>query len=90
LHDIEKKQIFKSITQMTPIPLEVVNDIKSNTPSDYDHLKTGFSTTVGSVMAKKLDVSTRNHTVLLFRGFSNMVCSLVSFKLHIGTNGIDS
>jgi hypothetical protein len=63
LHDIEKKQIFKSITQMTPIPLEVVNDIKSNTPSDYDHLKTGFSTTVGSVMAKKLDVSTRSHTL---------------------------
>jgi hypothetical protein len=59
LHDIERKQVYKSITQMTPIPLDVVADVKTSTPADYEHLKTGFSTTVGSVMAKKLDVSTK-------------------------------
>jgi hypothetical protein len=42
---------------MTPIPIEVINKMKSDTPKDYEHHSTGFSVTTASAMGQFLDVS---------------------------------
>ncbi|CAG2115249.1 unnamed protein product, partial [Medioppia subpectinata] len=44
-------------TQMTPIPNECVNQMRFETPTDYPLKSTGYSVTVGAVMAQKLNVS---------------------------------
>ncbi len=41
---------------MTPIPLSIIQVIQSDTPEDYDRKETGFSISVGSCIAKNLNV----------------------------------
>uniref|UniRef100_A0A1Q3FD05 Non-canonical purine NTP phosphatase/PRRC1 domain-containing protein n=1 Tax=Culex tarsalis TaxID=7177 RepID=A0A1Q3FD05_CULTA len=57
LFDYAKSILLKTVTQMTPIPLPVVASIRADTPADYQLKDTGFATTIGSVMAKNLNVS---------------------------------
>lgn len=42
---------------MTPIPLPIIASIQADTPEDYELRDTGFAVTIGSVMAKNLNVS---------------------------------
>ena len=42
-------------TQMTPIPNECINQMRFETPIDYVFKSTGYSVTVGAVMANKLN-----------------------------------
>jgi hypothetical protein len=48
---------LKTFTQMTPIPIEVIIKMKSDTPKDYEHHSTGFSVTTAAAMGQFLDVS---------------------------------
>ncbi|GAB0093890.1 Protein PRRC1 [Sergentomyia squamirostris] len=54
--DPQRNLVLKSITQMTPIPLAVVATIRESTPKDYPLQDTGFSVTIGQVMAENLKV----------------------------------
>uniref|UniRef100_A0A182KBQ2 NTPase_I-T domain-containing protein n=1 Tax=Anopheles christyi TaxID=43041 RepID=A0A182KBQ2_9DIPT len=57
LFDYAKNILLKTVTQMTPIPLPVIAALQADTPEDYVLKDTGFATTVGSVMARNLNVS---------------------------------
>lgn len=41
---------------MTPIDFEVIQVLQSETPQDYDKRDTGFSITIGNIMAQNLNV----------------------------------
>lgn len=56
LSDSRHNITIKVYTQMTPIPFEMVQILQSDTASDYDKKDTGYSVTVGSIMAQNLDV----------------------------------
>ncbi|CAG9802617.1 unnamed protein product [Chironomus riparius] len=56
LSDSRHNITIKLYTQMTPIPFEMVQIMQSDTPSDYDKKETGYSITVGRIMAQNLDV----------------------------------
>lgn len=56
LSDSRHNITIKLFTQMTPIPFEMIQIMQSDTPSDYDKKETGYSVTVGSIMAQNLDV----------------------------------
>uniref|UniRef100_U5EQY6 Putative proline-rich coiled-coil 1 n=1 Tax=Corethrella appendiculata TaxID=1370023 RepID=U5EQY6_9DIPT len=55
LFDFARNILLKSVTQMTPIPSQVITTINADTPEDYKFKDTGFAVTVGSVMAKNLN-----------------------------------
>ncbi|EDS26199.1 conserved hypothetical protein [Culex quinquefasciatus] len=57
LFDYAKSILLKTVTQMTPVPLPVVASIRADTPENYQLKDTGFAITIGSVMAKNLNVS---------------------------------
>lgn len=57
LFDYAKNVLLRTITQMTPIPLPIIASIQADTPEDYELRDTGFAVTIGSVMAKNLNVS---------------------------------
>lgn len=57
LFDYSKQLTIQSITQMTPIPSPIITALKEDTAADYEFSRTGFSTTVGSIMAKNLNVN---------------------------------
>ena len=61
LFDYTKNILMKTITQMTPIPSQVITSIKADTPDDYKFKDTGFAVTIGSVMAKNLNVSLEDY-----------------------------
>jgi hypothetical protein len=44
---------------MTFIPPYIITNLKADTPEDYQFKSTGFSTTIGSLMARNLNVSIR-------------------------------
>ena len=46
-----------TFTQATPVPNEIINRLKFETPSSYKFADSGFSMTVGRAMAERLDVS---------------------------------
>lgn len=48
---------LKTFTQMTSIPLPIINSLQMDTPPDYDKRGTGFAVTVGAAMSRNLDVS---------------------------------
>lgn len=56
LSDPRRNIALKSFTQMTPIPLQIITSLQSDTPEDYDKKGTGFAVTVGSAMGHNLDV----------------------------------
>ncbi|XP_026320895.1 protein PRRC1-like [Hyposmocoma kahamanoa] len=43
-------------SQSTPVPTAAVAAAQAGTPSDYSHSQTGYSTTIGSIMAASLQV----------------------------------
>jgi hypothetical protein len=58
LSDPNKNISLKSFTQMTPIPLEIIKKMESETPKDYDKRLSGFAVRIGNLMGEKLDVRT--------------------------------
>ncbi|XP_055643809.1 protein PRRC1-like [Toxorhynchites rutilus septentrionalis] len=56
LYDYAKNILLKTVTQMTPVPLQIITSIRADTPEDYLFKETGFAVTIGSVMAKNLNV----------------------------------
>lgn len=48
---------LKTFTQMTPIPLEVVKKMETETPKDYEKRSSGFSVRLGTFMGEKMNVS---------------------------------
>lgn len=56
LFDYAKNILLKTVTQMTPIPLPIIASMRADTPEDYELKDTGFAVTIGSVMAKNLNV----------------------------------
>jgi non-canonical (house-cleaning) NTP pyrophosphatase len=56
LSDPKNNITLKTFTQMTPIPYELIQKMQTETPQDYDKKATGYSVTVGGVMAKYLNV----------------------------------
>lgn len=74
LFDYAKSILLKAVTQMTPVPLPVVASIRADTPEDYQLKDTGFATTIGSVMAKNLNViHTEWHKAYTSVGRSEMI-----------------
>lgn len=74
LFDYAKSILLKAVTQMTPVPLPVVASIRADTPEDYQLKDTGFATTIGSVMAKNLNVvHTEWHKAYTSVGRSDMI-----------------
>lgn len=74
LFDYAKSILLKTVTQMTPVPLPVVASIRADTPEDYQLKDTGFATTIGSVMAKNLNVAhTEWHKAYTSVGRSDMI-----------------
>lgn len=74
LFDYAKSILLKTITQMTPVPLPVVASIRADTPDEYQLKDTGFAITIGSVMAKNLNVShTEWHKAYTSVGRSEMI-----------------
>jgi len=55
LNDSSRNITLKSFTQMTSIPLPIINSIQNDTPQDYDKKETGFAKTVGAAMSQYLD-----------------------------------
>lgn len=56
LSDSKNNITLKIFTQMTPIPNEMIQILKSETPVDYEKKETGFKTTIGSIMSQNLGV----------------------------------
>lgn len=44
-------------SQGTPVPAAAIAALRAATPSEHEHSDTGFTTTVGSIMATNLQVS---------------------------------
>lgn len=57
LSDVRNNVTLKTFTQFTPIPLEIIQLLHSETPADFDKRSTGLSVTIGNVMAKHLNVA---------------------------------
>lgn len=57
LDEPEEEIYLETFTQMTPIPASVAVALASETPEDYVHAGTGFSVTVGQLMATNLQVA---------------------------------
>lgn len=51
---------LQTFTQMTPIPTAVISVLREDTPQDYPLRNTGFKVTIGSVMARNLQVERSN------------------------------
>lgn len=47
---------LQMFTQMTPVPSSIVALAKDDTPVDYAHASSGYSVTIGSLMANNLHV----------------------------------
>lgn len=56
LDEPEQNIFIETFTQMTPVPASVAVTLSSETPKDYPCLDTGFSVTVGQIMATNLGV----------------------------------
>ncbi|KAG5679732.1 hypothetical protein PVAND_009277 [Polypedilum vanderplanki] len=56
LSDVRNNLTLKTFTQFTPVPLEIVKILESDTPLNYEKRSTGLQITIGSAMAKKLNV----------------------------------
>ncbi|KAK4884677.1 hypothetical protein RN001_000948 [Aquatica leii] len=57
LKDPVRQITLQTFTQMTPVPTAVVSLAQEDTPSDYPFKWSGYSITIGSLMAKNLGVS---------------------------------
>lgn len=55
LDDNLKECQLETYTQMVPVPTGIVQIAETETPSDYAHKSTGYSVTIGSLMAKNLE-----------------------------------
>ncbi|KAI1285838.1 Protein PRRC1 [Halotydeus destructor] len=51
---------FVTYTQATPIAVEHIKELKSNTPDSYPLKSTGFTVTIGQLLSQKLDVNHEN------------------------------
>lgn len=60
LSDPGKHIHLQTFTQMTPVPTAVISVLKADTPQDYPLRNTGFSVTVGNVMARNLQTERSN------------------------------
>ncbi|XP_075216145.1 protein PRRC1-A-like [Lycorma delicatula] len=56
LSDAERGLVLETFTQMTPVPSSIVTLAQDDTPDDYPLSSTGFSITVGGLMASNLHV----------------------------------
>lgn len=56
LSDPKRNITLKTMTQFTPIPLQIITSLQSDTPEDYDKKETGFAVTIGAAMSRNLDV----------------------------------
>lgn len=56
LNDPIRQINLQTFTQMTPVPAAVVSLAQEDTPSDYPLRWSGLSITIGSLMAKNLNV----------------------------------
>lgn len=56
LSDPRRNITLKTFTQMTPIPSSIMQVVQADTPKDYDRKETGFSVTVGKIIAQNLNV----------------------------------
>ncbi|KAF5302987.1 hypothetical protein FQA39_LY19049 [Lamprigera yunnana] len=57
LKDPLRQITLQTFTQMTPVPTALVSLAQEDTPSDYPFKWSGYSITIGSLMAKNLGVS---------------------------------
>ncbi|KAF2884239.1 hypothetical protein ILUMI_21931 [Ignelater luminosus] len=57
LYDPARQITLQTFTQMTPVPTAVVTLAQEDTPSDYPLKWSGYSVTIGSLMAKNLATS---------------------------------
>ncbi|KAL1462828.1 hypothetical protein WDU94_014635 [Cyamophila willieti] len=55
LDDNVKECQLETYSQMIPIPSGIIEIAQTDTPSDYEHKGTGYSVTIGSLMAKNLE-----------------------------------
>lgn len=56
LSDPKRQVNLQTFTQFTPVPVSVVNLAKEDTPKEYPLRESGFSVTIGSLMASNLQV----------------------------------
>lgn len=56
LEEPEENVYLETFTQMTPVPSSVAVTLASETPKEYAYADTGYSVTVGQVMATNLQV----------------------------------
>lgn len=64
LDDPKRDLTLQTFTQMTPIPVSIVDIAKQDTPEDYPQIASGFAVTIGSLMARNLQVSTSKYLLL--------------------------
>lgn len=57
LNDPKRQITLQTFTQMTPVPAAVVALAQEDTPNDYPLKWSGYSVTIGSLMARNLQVS---------------------------------
>ncbi|KAI5710414.1 hypothetical protein M8J75_008475 [Diaphorina citri] len=55
LDDDLKECNLETYSQMIPVPSGIVEVAQTDTPADYEHKATGYSVTIGSLMAKNLE-----------------------------------
>jgi hypothetical protein len=60
LKDPGREITLQTYTQLTPVPAAVVALAQEDTPCDYPLLCSGLAVTIGSLMARNLQVSDSN------------------------------
>lgn len=83
LTDSVRNISLKTFTQMTPLPLDVVKKMESDTPKDYEKRSSGFPARLGNYMGEKMDVSIKKTRFVIIQ---EMIKSFYLPRLCI-TNG---
>ncbi|KAK8729665.1 hypothetical protein OTU49_008257 [Cherax quadricarinatus] len=60
LDDPGEDIVLQTYTQVTPVPLDFVNQARNSTPKDYVFKNSGFTTTIGQIASQNLQV---HHTM---------------------------
>lgn len=66
LNDPARQINLQTFTQMTPVPTAIVTLAQEDTPADYPLRWSGFSVTIGSLMANNLQASRHFHFNKIF------------------------